>query len=363
MTCPCIKKIAWVVLLSGTIFLLPLLCNAEIYKYKENGVWVYTDTPNENMPAAHEKLVDNKPSSRSESTLRRKLLAEFPAANAIEKAAAATVAIESPIGSGSGFFISSMGHILTNKHVIRATRKQMKQMAGQFSQREKQIATLSDRLSMEKIRIQDYKTRIDQLRAVAAKETNKARKAVYQKSYETERANHQQWLNDYRQRKKMFETNKRQFETQRSDFEYARSVTNLSQSFTIILADETKFYARVIAISVAHDLALLKIDGYQTPALLPATSNMVTQGDPVYAIGNPVRLKNSVTAGIFSGREGGFIKTNAQIYPGNSGGPLILESGHVIGMNTFKQLTHKFEGLGFAIPIQQALEAFGAHLP
>lgn len=363
MSYPCIIKMALAGLLSGTISLLPLLCHAEIYKYKVDGVWVYTDTPNDNMPATHQTMEENKPSSSSDNGLKRKLLADFPTANAIEKASAGTVAIESPLGSGSGFFISSKGHILTNKHVIRATSNQMNQLTGQFSEREKQLAVISERLAMENLRIENYKARIDELKAAADREKNRSKKAAYLANVEKESTNYQQWLNDYNQRKDRFEIQQRQFEAKRSEFDYARSVTNLSQSFTIILADKTKLYARVIAISATHDLALLKIDGYQTPALLPAAMQMVTQGDAVYAIGNPARLKNSVTAGIFSGREGGFIKTNAQIYPGNSGGPLVSESGHVIGINTFKQLTRKYEGLGFAIPIQQALEAFGPHLP
>jgi S1-C subfamily serine protease len=61
--------------------------------------------------------------------------------------------------------------------------------------------------------------------------------------------------------------------------------------------------------------------------------------------------------------KGGFIQTNAQIYPGNSGGPLVTADGRVLGINTFKRLTRKFEGLGFAIPIKVAIDEFAAHLP
>jgi S1-C subfamily serine protease len=63
---------------------------------------------------------------------------------------------------------------------------------------------------------------------------------------------------------------------------------------------------------------------------------------------------------VISGFQGTFVKTNAQIYPGNSGGPLVTAQGHVIGINTFKKITHKFEGLGFAISIKVALDAFDA---
>ena len=116
----------------------------------------------------------------------------------------------------------------------------------------------------------------------------------------------------------------------------------------------------MVEISKDHDLALLKVDGYTTPFLTPEDPFASAQGEPVYAIGNPVKLRNSVTAGVVSGFEGVFVKTNAQIYPGNSGGPLVTAQGRVIGINTFKKLTHKFEGLGFAISINVALDTFDA---
>jgi S1-C subfamily serine protease len=65
-----------------------------------------------------------------------------------------------------------------------------------------------------------------------------------------------------------------------------------------------------------------------------------------------------VSSGIISGYEKGYIKTNAQVYPGNSGGPLIMTGGEVIGVNTMKLLTRQFEGLGFAIPIETAISEF-----
>jgi S1-C subfamily serine protease len=105
---------------------------------------------------------------------------------------------------------------------------------------------------------------------------------------------------------------------------------------------------------------LLKVDGYTTPFLETADPHASAHGDPVYAVGNPVKLRNSVAAGVISGFEGQFVKTDAKIYLGNSGGPLVTAAGRVIGVNTFKRLTHKFEGLGFAISIAVVLDAFDA---
>jgi hypothetical protein len=138
------------------------------------------------------------------------------------------------------------------------------------------------------------------------------------------------------------------------------NIAGLNRHFTVYLADNRSLSAYVVEISKDHDLALLKVDGYTTPFLTPEDPFASAQGETVYAIGNPVKLRNSVTAGVVSGFEGVFVKTNAQIYPGNSGGPLVTAQGRVIGINTFKKLTHKFEGLGFAISINVALDTFDA---
>jgi S1-C subfamily serine protease len=127
--------------------------------------------------------------------------------------------------------------------------------------------------------------------------------------------------------------------------------------------DDSEHYVHLVAVSQKHDLALLKLDGYRTPAVEPGSPRLLAQGDPVYAIGNPARLRNTVTSGIFSGFAGGFIQTNAQINPGNSGGPLITADGRVIGVNTKKKIGAAIEGLGFAIPIDTVLAEFGGYLP
>jgi S1-C subfamily serine protease len=86
------------------------------------------------------------------------------------------------------------------------------------------------------------------------------------------------------------------------------------------------------------------------------------QGETLYAIGNPLKLDHSVTSGVFSGRREGMLQTNAQINPGNSGGPLINEQGQVIGINTMKLGGENIEGIGFAIPIEVAIEEFSDYL-
>jgi serine protease Do len=65
-----------------------------------------------------------------------------------------------------------------------------------------------------------------------------------------------------------------------------------------------------------------------------------------------------VTSGVISNFRGEYIQTNSEIYPGNSGGPLVTEDGRVVGVNSMKLITEKFEGLGFAININEVLAEF-----
>ncbi|MBP3730121.1 MAG: DegQ family serine endoprotease [Mailhella sp.] len=115
--------------------------------------------------------------------------------------------------------------------------------------------------------------------------------------------------------------------------------------------------AKVIGTDADTDLALLKVDGGRDfPTLEFGDSDSMEVGEWVVAIGNPLGLNNTVTAGILSakGRDlhsgpyDNFLQTDASINPGNSGGPLINMKGEVIGINT--AIMANGQGLGFAIP-------------
>lgn len=335
---------------------------AELYKYRKDGVWHFTDSPPVDMPAGRQTMAEigaNAPAPPPEGT---PLLADFPARNAIEQAARATVAVKSAWGFGSGFFITQQGHIITNRHVVRSTEKQGRETDSNFRQVEGRIAELDRRFADERRRMQSFKSRLDHLASAARAERQPERRKALGGDYQANLRHYEDWRADYSRRLRAYEKERDTFRENRRNYEYSRSVADLAQTFTIILADDTELYARLIHISSGHDLALLKLDGYRTPALTPGGAHLA-QSDPVYAIGNPVKLQNSVTSGVFSGFENGFLQTNAQIYPGNSGGPLVSAQGRVLGINTFKTLTRKFEGLGFAIPIQTALREFSAYLP
>ena len=116
---------------------------------------------------------------------------------------------------------------------------------------------------------------------------------------------------------------------------------------------------KVVGLDRQSDLALLKIDAKNLPALELADSNQLKQGQVVFAFGSPQGLENSVTMGVVSAtarqvsdeNPTTYIQTDAPINPGNSGGPLVDVDGRVVGINTFiLSESGGSEGLGFAIP-------------
>ena len=152
---------------------------------------------------------------------------------------------------------------------------------------------------------------------------------------------------------------RRLFEKLRSEFNRRGAATTVATNFTVILKDDTELTARLVALSDRADLALLKVDGYTTPRLLTASRSEVSQGMSVFAVGSPLGIADSMTAGVVTRVRRDHIVTDAKILPGNSGGPLITEQGKVIGINTLKVAQSvEAEGFGVAIPVGMALKEF-----
>lgn len=132
-----------------------------------------------------------------------------------------------------------------------------------------------------------------------------------------------------------------------------------ADELTVTLNDNKEYSARIIGTDKASDLALIKIDGKNLPAITVANSDDIKVGEWVLAVGNPFNLTNTVTAGIVSAKarslyQNGvesFIQTDAAINPGNSGGALVNTRGELIGINAMLySQTGSFSGYGFAIP-------------
>ena len=136
-------------------------------------------------------------------------------------------------------------------------------------------------------------------------------------------------------------------------------VVDGADELTVSLSDNKEYSARVIGADKTTDLALIKIDARNLPAITIANSDNVKVGEWVLAIGNPLGLNNTVTAGIISakartlGANGveSFIQTDAAINAGNSGGALVNANGELVGINAMLySQTGSNIGYGFAIP-------------
>ncbi|MBR3496590.1 MAG: Do family serine endopeptidase [Prevotella sp.] len=136
-------------------------------------------------------------------------------------------------------------------------------------------------------------------------------------------------------------------------------VVDGADELTVTLNDNKEYSARIIGADATTDLALIKIDGKQLPAIVIANSDDVKIGEWVLAVGNPLGLNNTVTAGIVSAKArsmgqgvSSMIQTDAAINQGNSGGALVNTRGELIGINAMiYSQTGSNIGYGFAIPI------------
>jgi serine protease Do len=129
----------------------------------------------------------------------------------------------------------------------------------------------------------------------------------------------------------------------------------------VLMSDRREFKAKVVGRDPQTDVAVLKIDGSGLPTVGLGDDTKLRIGEWVVAIGNPLGLNFTVTAGIISAKGRGsvgladyedYLQTDAAINPGNSGGPLVNLRGEVIGMNTaIASRSGGSQGVGFAIPI------------
>jgi putative serine protease PepD len=138
---------------------------------------------------------------------------------------------------------------------------------------------------------------------------------------------------------------------------------------TLLLADGRRVRAEVVGGDAGEDIAVLRVVGTGTApaAARLGTSDSLRIGQPVIAVGSPLGLSGTVTAGIVSAvdrtsRLGGasrpMVQTDASINPGNSGGPLVDLAGRVVGVNTAIATTSARSGnigIGFAVPIDRAV--------
>jgi serine protease Do len=140
-----------------------------------------------------------------------------------------------------------------------------------------------------------------------------------------------------------------------------RHVITGARTVRVRLSDARELPAKIVGADAVTDIALLKVSAGNLPALRLGSSEAVSVGDAVIAIGNPFGLGQSVSAGIISARARileidpyiDFLQTDAAINQGNSGGPLLSTDGTVIGVTSaIFSPSGGSVGLGFAIPAE-----------
>lgn len=282
-------------------------------------------------------------SVRRESTARAgvvgglaaELNRKFPPSNAVERARNATVLVKSPWGSGSGFFVDSEGHIVTNRHVVEFDRQQLATLTAQRD-------TLKQQLDAERNSLDYLKQQVQNLPASPVRTQAEQQLKMREERYTQAQASHE---------------------------ELQRRVQTIESSSSgevkVVLIDGSEYPVGSVNMSQNLDLALLTI--YVTDApVVPAAqrTQLLPQGFKVFAIGNPSGLRQSVTAGIVSGyrdyNSRSVLQTDAAINPGNSGGPLVNEAGEAVGVNTM--ILRGTQGIGFAIPMEQVLQEFSFYI-
>jgi serine protease Do len=148
----------------------------------------------------------------------------------------------------------------------------------------------------------------------------------------------------------------------------ANHVVDGADEVKVALAvDRKEFTAKVVGTDRATDIAVLKVDAKDLPAIVLADSDKLEVGDVVVAIGNPFQVGQTVTMGIVSALGRGsfpfgaindyedFIQTDAAINPGNSGGALVDTEGRLVGINTaIISGSGGYQGVGFAVPVNLA---------
>lgn len=255
----------------------------------------------------------------------------------IERARSATVSIETPWGTGSGFFIRK-NYIITNKHVVEFDDDDLKKI-------QEKVQTSRRLIDLERQKLKKLRRRMRQLPEGPSRGQLEIIIAQRQKKLAEVLARQQQG------------------EQRLASLEKELQAPQIK----IILSDGVEYYAGYVHTSDRYDLALLALFAHDgTPLQRDPQGQRMYQGDKVYTVGSPVGLRHTVTSGVFSGfrrrGEGGpvYLQTDAAINPGNSGGPLIDAKGYVHGVNTM--ILKDTEGIGFAIPIDKVFEEFGSLL-
>ena len=346
---------------------------AEVYKWQDaQGRWHFSDAPKGGKRKAvaqssHQREGD-KPVRSVDlgQDLGEALEALFHPQSTIERVTLSVVGIETSLGQGSGFFVSEVGHLVTNRHVLRpATTRAWKKSKDAFETGKLRLKTFQQQLDDERKSLKDYAEKLAVYKKDLDRKSKGSAKSAALAEYNGYEAGYLKRLSALKTQRNNYQTQEKEFKQQHSDFELKSSMAGAARQFKVYLKDNTQLTAQLVHISKKYDLALLKLNGYSTPGLPFGDGLSMRQGSAVFAVGSPLGMRDSVTSGIITRRQEDYLVTDAQILPGNSGGPLLNEAGEVVGVNTLKFSANSAlnDGFGFAIPVSVVQSEFSRYLP
>ena len=339
---------------------LATLCfaaRADILGYQDaTGLWHFTDRPAEGAVRIEPSGPTRSKDLAAQLTGWRGLTSEM---DSDPEPALAVVSVRTPIAEGAGFFCSVDGYILTTRHLVRPVgsdawqqgraaidRAQggIEELQGQAKEWRSRLRRIDAQLSSlgeddDRSGAPDEATQVERLR--------ESRGQVARRVDELERL-----LRDGRRRAR----------SDRVAFDVKGASATLAANVEVRLADGTPLRARVVAVAQGEDLALLKLDGYRTPALPCGVDVALAPGQAVFALGHPGEASVGVAPGLVLRASAEEVVTNVQLVPGYSGGPMLDAAGRVVGVSALKRVGADeavyAEGQGIAIPIASAWREF-----
>lgn len=337
---------------------LPLA--AGVYKYQdENGKWHFTDKPPKDKSTS--AVATTSAAGAVKADLKEDLHSAYKPTSKIAEAMLSVVTVQTNGGSGSGFFVTSDGYIVTNRHVVRpSTSSSSKDTEEKLADWKRRLEDFKSNNKDDEEQLKDAKNTIDENKAymasTRASDSEKTRYKRYVERYQKNKKRYKENVSEYRKLE-------REYKKKKSNFGFNSSISNFSKKFTIVLKNGKKLKAKLVKVSKDYDLALLKLDNYTTPHLILSSRQYPKQGTEVFAIGSPYGISDSLTSGIVTKASRDHLFTDTQILPGNSGGPLINTNGEVLGVNTAVLARNQnTDGLGMAIYVTHIRSEFSRSL-
>ncbi|MDO9263103.1 MAG: hypothetical protein Q7U02_03995, partial [Desulfosalsimonadaceae bacterium] len=262
---------------------------SEIYKYQdENGNWKFSDVPPEDAPEDIEVMDGMVNNAAGLKNIKQTLYRKFSPRNRIEEASLSAVKITSTIGTGSGFFVTGNGYILTNRHVLYGDENQAKRAEETFEYVDSEIKFADTQFDFEAKKLEEAGEHLEGMRnEIDALPDKSPRKSSLEKQYQADMEYFAAWKERYEDQKHRYESEKGEYKGEKSNFKSKMATAGMSGSFKVTLKNGDELDAWLVRTSQDADLALLKVNGCVTPAIGTADAGSLAQGQTVLAIGSP----------------------------------------------------------------------------